>query len=108
MFRKPIVSILVCAFFAASFPAQTKFNYPKPRPQDQVDDYHGVMVADPCRWMEEADKPEMREWIEAENKLTQSYIPAIPERERIKTRLTEIWNYERYSAPSKIAPGFYI
>jgi prolyl oligopeptidase len=57
--------------------------------------------------MEETDSADTKAWIEAENKLTGSYLATIPEREKIKSRLTEIWNYERYSAPTKIG-DFYI
>jgi len=94
---------------ASSLVAQTgKFNYPQAKRVDQVDDFHGVKVADPYRWMEQTDSPEMKAWIDAENKITEGYISQIPQREAIKNRLTEIWNYERYSAPSKVADGFYI
>ena len=108
MFKRTFAFLLVFAFLAANVPAQAKYDYPKPRRGDQVDDYHGTKVADPYRWMEQTESDETKAWIEAENKLTNSYLAAIPQREKIKNRLTEIWNYERYGAPSKIADGFYI
>lgn len=108
MHRKSLSFLLALSFLALQVPAQTKFDYPKPRRGDQVDDYNGVKVADPYRWMEETDSAETRAWIEAENKLTNSYLSTIPERAAIKERLTELWNYERYGAPSKVAEGFYI
>jgi len=98
----------VCAVLASTLAAQTKFQYPQPKRGDVVDDFHGVKVADPYRWMEQTDSADTKAWIDAENKITESYISAIPQREAIKNRLTEIWNYERYSAPSKVADGFYI
>jgi prolyl oligopeptidase len=107
MLKRALSLIALCAVLVPAALAQ-KFQYPQPRRADQTDDFHGVKVSDPYRWMEETDAPETREWIDAENKLTQSYISTIPQREAIKNRLTEIWNYERYSAPSKIADGFYI
>lgn len=108
MFKRTFVFLLVAAFLAANVPAQAKFDYPKPRRGDQVDDYHGVKVADPYRWMEQTESEETRAWIEAQNKVTNAYLATIPQREKIKNRLTEIWNYERFSAPSKITDGFYI
>lgn len=109
MFRKAVSLVAVCAVMASSLAAQSsKFNYPQAKRVDQTDDFHGVKVADPYRWMEETDSPDMKSWIEAENKITQDYISQIPQREAIKNRLTQIWNYERYSAPSKVADGFYI
>lgn len=107
MFKRSLVLMIVGAFLTANVPAQ-KFDYPKPRRGEQVDDYHGVKVADPYRWMEDTESAETKAWIEAENKLTNSYLSTIPQREAIKNRLTEIWNYERISAPSKITDNFYI
>ena len=68
---------------------------------DQVDDYSGTRVADPYRPLENPDSPEARSWIDAENKITFDFLRTIPEREGIKNRLTEIWNYERFGVPFK-------
>jgi prolyl oligopeptidase len=46
-----------------------KLEYPKAKTVDQVDDYHGVKVADPYRWLEDTDSAETHAWVEAENKL---------------------------------------
>ncbi len=107
VFKRVFALLLACTFLAAVVPAQAKFDYPKPRRGDQVDDYSGTKVADPYRWMEETESAETKAWIEAENKLTNAYLATIPEREKIKNHLTEIWNYERYSSPSKVG-DFYI
>src|SRR5882757_9960039 len=69
--------------------------YPVARQVDQVDDYHGVKVADPYRWLEDDNSEETKAWVEAENKVTEGYFAAIPERAQIKERLTKLWNYER-------------
>ena len=97
---------LVFSFLISGVSAQTAFDYPKPRKSDQVDDFHGTKVSDPYRWMEDTKLPETQSWIEAENKLTDAYLATIPQREAIKTRLTELWNYERYSSPSKIGKKY--
>jgi prolyl oligopeptidase len=76
-------------------------SYPVARKGEQVDDYHGVKVADPYRWLEDLDSAETRAWVEAENRLTQDYLNQIPERAAIKERLTRLWNYERYGNPYK-------
>src|SRR5438105_4345332 len=75
-----------------------RFVYPQAK-SDQVNDYFGTKVADPYRRLEDADSEATRKWIEAENKLTFSYLEAIPERKRINKRLTALWNYERYGVP---------
>src|SRR6266496_591798 len=76
-------------------------NYPVARKSDQVDDYHGVKVADPYRWLEDLDSEETRSWIEAENKLSFAFLEAIPVRSALKDRLTKLWNYEKYGPPFK-------
>ena len=76
-------------------------NYPPARKSDQVDDYHGVKVADPYRWLEDLDSEETRAWVEAENKLSFGYLASIPARTALKERLTKLWNYEKYSTPFK-------
>ncbi|HEY2412034.1 MAG TPA: S9 family peptidase, partial [Pirellulaceae bacterium] len=75
--------------------------YPETRRVDQVDDYHGVKVADPYRWLEAdvRESPEVAAWVEKQNDVARAYLDAIPQRPQIARRLTEIWNYERYSAP---------
>ncbi|HEX6125248.1 MAG TPA: prolyl oligopeptidase family serine peptidase [Pyrinomonadaceae bacterium] len=102
MFKRSLALFALFAFLFTSLSAQNGFDYPKAKKVEQVDDYHGIKVSDPYRWMEDSKSPEVQAWIEAENKLTDAYLAAIPEREAIKNRLTELWNYERYSAPGKV------
>jgi prolyl oligopeptidase len=84
-----------------------KFDYPKAEKGDQVDEYHGVKVADPYRWLENPDAPNSRDWINAQNKITDAYLSNIPERQKIKDRLTKLWNYEKYSAPFKVGKNYF-
>lgn len=79
----------------------SKLNYPVAPSSNQVDDYHGVKVADPYRPLEDPDSAASRQWIEAENKLTFGYLDTIPSRPKIHARLTELFNYERYSVPTE-------
>jgi prolyl oligopeptidase len=66
---------------------------------DQVDDYHGETVADPYRWLEDTNAPETHAWVAAENALTEAWLAAVPEREEIRRRLSELWDYPRVGAP---------
>ncbi|MCE3002767.1 MAG: prolyl oligopeptidase family serine peptidase [Xanthomonadaceae bacterium] len=75
------------------------FDYPAAKMVDQADDYFDQRIFDPYRWMEDLDSPELAQWVAAQNALTQSYLADAPGRERIKARLTELWNYERYGVP---------
>jgi prolyl oligopeptidase len=81
--------------------------YPPARKSDQTDDYHGVKVADPYRWLEDLDSEETRTWVEGENKLTFGYLSEIPARDKIKQRLTRLWNYERYGVPFKEGNNYF-
>ncbi len=95
-------AILFISLFAASVVvAEPRPDYPKTRRGEQTDDYHGTKVADPYRWLEDdvRSSKDVATWVEAENKVTFDYLKAIPEREAIQKRLTELWNYERYSVP---------
>ena len=73
--------------------------YPPARKGSQVDDYHGEQIADPYRWLETTSDPETASWIKAENELTESFLAAVPARESIRARLTELWDYPRVDVP---------
>lgn len=75
--------------------------YPETRKMEQVDDYFGTKVADPYRWLEDPDSPETRAWVEAQNRVTVRFLEQIPGCERIRARLTSLWDFERYGVPSK-------
>lgn len=75
------------------------FSYPEAAREDVVDDYHGVAVADPYRWLENPDSPAARAWIAAQNQITNQFLAEIPEREALIKRLRKLWDYERYSIP---------
>ncbi|HZG37912.1 MAG TPA: S9 family peptidase, partial [Nodosilinea sp.] len=77
------------------------FAYPTSPQYDQVDTYHGVAVPDPYRWLEDPQSPASREWIAAQNTVTDGYLQTLSKRGDINDRLTQIWNYERYSTPFK-------
>ncbi|MEE9470609.1 MAG: prolyl oligopeptidase family serine peptidase [Gemmatimonadota bacterium] len=81
--------------------------YPEARKGEVVDDYHGTAVADPYRWLEDTDSEETNDWVEAENAITFAYLEAIPQRERIRRRLTELWDYERYGVPFQEADRYF-
>lgn len=71
------------------------------RKDNVVDNFHGTEVADPYRWLEDADAPEVLEWVGEQNKVTSEFLDAIPQKEAIKDRLTQLWDYPKFSAPVK-------
>ncbi len=76
-------------------------SYPETRKDATVvDDYFGTQVADPYRWLENDTSKETGDWVKAQNEVTFGYLEQIPYRNDIKERLTKLWDYEKYSAPS--------
>ena len=101
---------LLAAVGADAAMAQTApgaLRYPETRRDSQVDSYHGVRVADPYRWLEDTDSPATHQWVEAQNALTFAYLSAIPERARLKERLTALWNYQRWEVPFRRAKSYF-
>lgn len=101
-----VATFLLCGF-TASFTAEKPLVYPKAQKSDQVDDYHGTRVPDPYRWLEDDKSPETQQWIEAQVKLANEYLSKIPVRQRIKERITELWNYERISTPTRAGKYYF-
>lgn len=78
---------------------EKKIQYPQAKKVDTVDNYFGAKVSDPYRWLEDDNSEETAKWVEAENKITNSYLQKIPFRDGLENRLTEIWNYPKYGVP---------
>lgn len=77
------------------------------RKVDVVEDYHGTAVADPYRWLENAEHPEVKEWVRAQRRLTEGFLGEVRTRGAIKRRLTELWDYPRHSLPRKVGGWYY-
>jgi prolyl oligopeptidase len=99
---------VICLVFLAWAPANLGAQdgagvlaYPKPKTVEQVDDYHGVKVADPYRWLEDTDSADTHAWVEEENKLTFGYLELIPYRKAIRERMMKLWNFERFTVPQQ-------
>ena len=71
------------------------------RKVNQIDDYHGTLVQDCYRWLEDPDSDETKAWVEAQNQVTFSYLNEISLRGQIKQRLTQLWDYEKFGIPFK-------
>ncbi|HXD85394.1 MAG TPA: prolyl oligopeptidase family serine peptidase [Urbifossiella sp.] len=103
-------AISAALLFALLATAQeAKLKYPVTKKVDVVDDYFGTKIADPYRWLEDdvRESKAVEEWVEAENKVTHAFLESIPQREGIKKRITDLWNYEKVSAPSKVGGKYF-
>jgi prolyl oligopeptidase len=78
-----------------------KLTYPVTQTIDQTDNYHGTLVSDPYRWLEDVDSPETLDWIRRQNELTFGFLEQIRVRLQLHTRLTELWDYPKAQAPIK-------
>lgn len=81
--------------------------YPVTRSVDHVDTYHGTRVPDPYRWLEDDTSPETAAWVETQNKVTFAYLEQIPFREQMKSRLQRLYDYAKYSAPTRKGEYFF-
>ena len=97
---KPQVAVVIL-LTSATLAAQSGLQYPDTRTVDHVDVYHGVKVPDPYRWLEDDTSAETAAWVTAQNKVTFAYLEQIPFRQQMKERLQKLFDYAKYSSPSR-------
>jgi len=102
-----ILTFMACSLLTLSAMSQTTFNYPNARRDGTVDDYFGEKVADPYRWLEDDNSAETAEWVAAENKISRAYLDALPMRDRVKQRITELANYAKQNPPRIVNGKYY-
>jgi prolyl oligopeptidase len=113
-----VLSLAVCLSLSLVMPSRyadaqklgggggEKLTYPTTKKVDVVDDYFGTKVADPYRWLEDNDSPEVAAWVAAENKVTNDYLSLIPYRKAVFDRLSQLYNYPKFSAPTRRGDRF--
>ena len=108
LYRWSLLTGLMAVLFAsACTTTYMSMKYPTTRKSDQVDDYHGVKIADPYRWLEDPDTAESRAWIDAQTKVTDAWATNLPHLGQIRSRIAELWNYERYGVPFRQGPRYF-
>ncbi|MBL7927234.1 MAG: S9 family peptidase [Bacteroidia bacterium] len=85
----------------------TKITYPATEKQNVADDFFGTKVADPYRWLEYDTAANVKAWVDTQNRITFDYLAQIPYREKIKKRLSEVYNYARYSSPFRAGDYYF-
>ena len=87
----------------------TRLHSPVTRQGEQVDHYFGQAVADPYRWLEDdvRNNPEVANWVEAQNTVTQEYLGALETRDWFKDKIGELYNYERFSTPRRAGDRYF-
>ncbi len=99
-FHRALLALLG-ALLAATVVPVLAGQAPPTRQCEQVDDYFGTPVADPYRWLENVDDPEVRSWVESQNQLTRDTLDQVPGRDAMVRRLTELLDYPRHGLPVK-------
>ncbi len=96
------VLFIISIMFASNiFLNAQKMVYPVTKKCDTVDNYFGTKVPDSYRWLENDTAKDVAEWVIAENKVTFNYLNTISFRQKMKERLTKLWNFPKQSAPFK-------
>ena len=98
MKQKRCLFILTAIFFITQL-SMAQLKYPDTKKSNQTDDYFGTKVPDPYRWLEDDNSEETKAWVKEENKVTADYLATIPFRDKVHSRLEEMWNYPKYSSP---------
>jgi prolyl oligopeptidase len=65
--------------------------YPAAERVDQVDDYYGVEVPDPYRWLEDEHSEETKAWLAAQDEIAERLFAKLPERAEAELYLDENW-----------------
>lgn len=94
---------------AASATTPDALAYPATERGDTVDPQFGVDVADPYRWLEDDVRvnPKVAAWVADQNKVTDAYLDTLPGRDAFKSRMTELYNYERFGLPRKAGTRYF-
>ena len=93
-----VIAVMLALFLTQSRVGQT-FDYPPTRQVNAVDDYQGVKIADPYRWLEELNSEETKEWVDAQSAITAKYLESLPLREVFRKRITELWDFPKITVP---------
>lgn len=93
------ISVVILTTMLLSCSQKQSIQYPVTAKTDVVDEYFGVKVADPYRWLENDTSLETEAWVTAQNEVTFGYLSQIPFRDSIRNRITRLWNYPKYGVP---------
>ncbi|MFM8533139.1 MAG: prolyl oligopeptidase family serine peptidase [Acidimicrobiia bacterium] len=105
--KPAVLRAVVLSLVAVAGVSGQVLQYPATRTVDHVDTYHGVRIPDPYRWLEDDASAETAAWVEAQNKVTFAYLDKIPYRAQLTKRLNSLFNYAKYSSPSRRGENYF-
>ena len=103
--KNPLLILLAIMAFGCTKPS---VQYPETRKDNVVDTFYGTAVEDPYRWLEDDNSAETEAWVTAQNEVTYNYLETLPGRDKIKSRLTELWNYPRTGTPFNMSGRWFV
>ncbi|OGC88540.1 MAG: hypothetical protein A2142_01795, partial [candidate division Zixibacteria bacterium RBG_16_48_11] len=99
--RPALLTIFVSLFAFTQLAFSAKPDYPPVKKVDVADTLHGIIIADPYRWLENTEDLDVQKMIEEQNQFTRFYLDKIPQRKEMEERITELWDYPKLSLPYK-------
>src|SRR6187399_597728 len=99
--------LLMTSILSQNLDAQP-YKYPTTKKVDHKDNYFGKEISDPYRWLEDDNAADTKEWVLAQNSVTNEYLSKIPFRKGVKDRLTKLWNFPKSSSPFKAGNNYLI
>lgn len=105
--KKELLVMASATFCLSAGAAVPQLHYPETRKDNVVDEYFGVKVADPYRWLENDTSKETAAWVEAQRKVTNDYLSSLPYRDVIRKSITSLMDYEKFGAPTKKHGKYY-
>jgi len=106
-FSKFAIGVALVLVFGHQLDALPAPEHPPTRTVDVVDNYHGIEVADPFRWLEQLGSSDTLSWVEAQNRVTEDYLTSLPLRPALQKRITELWNYPKSTVPVRVGGQFW-
>jgi prolyl oligopeptidase len=108
-----VVNRLMCIVLIALFLPSAyagALTYPATESVDCVDTYHGIDVADPYQWLEQdvRQSERVRQWVQAQNGITNGYLQSLDHRQAIAERLKQLWDYDKIGTPWKVANRYFV
>src|SRR5690349_21193113 len=104
---KKIIAVMIAGSLVTANEVNSQTKYPVTQKISHQDEYFGTKVEDPYRWLEDDKSEATKAWVTEQNKVTQAYLSQIPYRKKFQDAIEKVFNYPKYSAPSKKGEWFY-
>lgn len=98
---------LLLTLFVSAISTFAQLQYPPTAKVDHIDDYFGVKIPDPYRWLEQDTAAAVKEWVKEQNKVTFGYLEQIPFRQKVLDRVMKLYNYPKQTAPFRAGNNWF-